>query len=60
MHNKQVFYTHFPFCLLCLHNKQAMYISRNNEVHLCNNCTVEEQYVLYIPKVCVCSLRYPA
>jgi len=38
MHNKEVFYIHFVFHLPYLHNMQAMYISCNIEVHLCNHC----------------------
>ena len=38
MHNKEVFYSHFPFLLIYLHKKQAMYISCTTEVHLCNHC----------------------
>jgi len=37
MHNEEVFYTHFPFCFNFT-TRQAMYVSCNNEVHLCNHC----------------------
>jgi len=60
MYNQEVFYPHFPFCLLYLHNKAAMYVSRNTEVHLCNYVFSTKTINITYSKMCVCSLRYPA
>jgi hypothetical protein len=43
LHNKQLFYTHFPFCSLNLHTSHTMYISCNSEVHCVTNIAVEKQ-----------------
>ena len=58
--NSEVFYPHFSFCLIIFTTRQAMYISRNSEVHLYNHCCSRRAIVLHVPKVCVCSLRHPA
>ena len=56
MHNKEVFYTHFAVLLTLSSQqcRQAMYVSCNNEVHLCNHCCSRKaQTFTYSKSVCL-------
>jgi hypothetical protein len=55
MPNKEVFYTHFLFCLVIFTKTQAIYVSCNTEVHLCNRCLQNKinNYCMYQKRVCL-------
>ena len=56
MHNKEVFYTMYFSAYLIFTTRQAIKLSCNTEVHLCNHCCSGKSIILHIPKVCFLAL----